>query len=79
MIDRLRKDSALGWVAIAVVVAVGLYAATVGRGLVSYDDTWLLRDNWIVQRVSWSSLGGCSAGCRARSIRETATSTMRGR
>ncbi len=40
----------------ALVVAALLYAPTLGRGLVNYDDPWLVRDNWIVQSPSWASL-----------------------
>jgi protein O-mannosyl-transferase len=54
--ERLRRDPGLALVAIALVSALALYAATLGRGLVNYDDDWLVRDNWILQQPSWSSL-----------------------
>ncbi|MDB4959672.1 MAG: hypothetical protein JWO36_7241 [Myxococcales bacterium] len=35
---------------------IALYAPTLGRGLVNYEDPWLVADNWIVQQPSWASL-----------------------
>ncbi len=55
-IQRLRRDPGLALVAVALVGALVLYAGTLGRGLVNYDDDWLIRDNWILQSPSWSSL-----------------------
>ena len=55
-ITRLRRDPGLALLVLALVVAAALYAATLGRGLVDLDDTWLVRDNWLVRDPSWSSL-----------------------
>ncbi len=41
---------------LALLAAAAVYAPTLGRGLVNYDDPWLVHDNWIVQHASWSSL-----------------------
>ncbi|HEX4452577.1 MAG TPA: hypothetical protein VH143_16985 [Kofleriaceae bacterium] len=49
----IRRDPLL---VIAMIAVAALYAPTLGRGIVNYDDTWLLRDNWILQAPSWSSL-----------------------
>lgn len=35
---------------------MALYAATLGYGLVNYDDTWLYSDNWVVRQPSLASL-----------------------
>ncbi len=56
VIDRLRRDPGLLAVVIALVLVVILYAPTLSRGLVDYDDTYLISDNWIVRDASWSSL-----------------------
>ena len=40
----------------AMLGVVALYAPTLSYGLVNYDDPWLIRDNWIVQHPSWSSI-----------------------
>jgi hypothetical protein len=53
MRQLLRRDPLL---ALALVLVAVLYAPTLGRGIVNYDDTWLLRDNWILQEPSWASL-----------------------
>lgn len=34
-----------------------LYAPTLGRGLVNYDDPWLVRDNWLTSHLSLHALG----------------------
>lgn len=41
---------------LALVATAALYAPTAARGLVNYDDPWLVRDNWIVTNPSWASL-----------------------
>ncbi|MGE0872504.1 MAG: hypothetical protein AB7P03_28370 [Kofleriaceae bacterium] len=56
IVDRLRSDPGLVLVVIAVVVAIAIYVPAIEYGLVSYEDPWLVRDNWIVQHPSWSSL-----------------------
>src|ERR1700684_34833 len=53
MRQLIRRDPLL---VIAMIAVAALYAPTLGRGIVNYDDTWLLRDNWILQAPSWSSL-----------------------
>ncbi len=42
--------------ALALAAAIALYAPTLGRGLVNYDDPWLVRDNWLLREHSWASL-----------------------
>ena len=56
IVERLRSDPGLALLVLAMALAAALYAPTLGRGLVNYDDPWLLRDNWIVQDLSWASL-----------------------
>ena len=56
MLDRLWRDPGRLALAIALVATAAIYAPTIGRGIVSYDDPWLVRDNWIVAHPSWSSL-----------------------
>jgi Flp pilus assembly protein TadD len=52
----LRADpgAALVWLAIAAVIA--LYAPTLGRGLVNYDDTWLVADNFHLHELTQRTL-----------------------
>lgn len=52
----MRRDPGLACVVLALLAAVVLYAPTLARGLVSFEDPWLIRDNWIVQDASWASL-----------------------
>jgi protein O-mannosyl-transferase len=54
--QRLRRDPGLLCVVLAMIAVVALYGPTLGRGIVNYDDTWLIRDNWVVQDASWSSI-----------------------
>ena len=54
--ERWRRDPGLVLLGLALLAAALLYAPTIGRGLLDYDDTWLVRDNWIVTEPSWSSL-----------------------
>ena len=55
-----RRDPGLAYLALALVAAVALYAPTLGRGLVNYDDPWLVGDNWIVHHaVVAASLHRC--------------------
>ena len=53
---RLRGDLGLAFLLAALVVTVALYAATLGRGLVNYDDPWLVRDNLLLHDLSWSAI-----------------------
>lgn len=53
---RIRKDPGLALVVLAVLAAAALYGPSLGHGLVNYDDTVLIENNWIVQTVSWSSI-----------------------
>lgn len=52
----MRRDPGLACLVLALVAAAALYAATVSRGLVSFEDPWLIGDNWIVQDASWTSV-----------------------
>jgi protein O-mannosyl-transferase len=54
--QRLRRDPGLLCVVLAMIGVVVLYGPTLGRGITNYDDTWLIRDNWVVQDASWSSV-----------------------
>jgi protein O-mannosyl-transferase len=54
--QRVRRDPGGALLVVALVLTAAIYAPTLGRGIVNYDDTWLLRDNWILRDASWSSL-----------------------
>src|SRR5580704_1019709 len=56
MRELIRRDPGAALLALALVLVAVLYAPTLGRGTVNYDDPWLLRDNWILQTPSWASL-----------------------
>lgn len=56
LVERVRRDPGAALCALAVALAIALYASTLGRGIVNYDDASLYRDNWIVQHASWESL-----------------------
>ena len=56
MLARARRDPGLALVVVAVIAVIGLYASTLVRGLVNYDDYALLRDNYLVQHPSLSAL-----------------------
>ncbi|MEJ7603180.1 MAG: hypothetical protein WKG01_35155 [Kofleriaceae bacterium] len=56
MIERLRKDAGLALLVLALLLAATLYAPTLGRGLVNYEDTWLYHDNFVLQDASLTSL-----------------------
>jgi tetratricopeptide (TPR) repeat protein len=51
-----RRDPGAALLLIALALVVLVYAAAVPRGLVNYDDTWLVGDNFFLQRTSWSTL-----------------------
>ena len=53
MLDRLRRDRGLALAILALIAAIALYAPSVARGLVDYDDPVLYRDNWVVRDASW--------------------------
>jgi hypothetical protein len=38
------------------IAAIAVYAPALATGLVGYDDSWLVADNYIVQDASWESL-----------------------
>lgn len=50
IVERVRRDPGFALVVLGIVASITLYAPTLSRGLVNYDDTWLVQDNWIVQR-----------------------------
>jgi Flp pilus assembly protein TadD len=54
--ERVRRDPGGALLAFAILAAIAFYAPTLGRGLVNFDDPWLVQDNWIVQQPSWASL-----------------------
>lgn len=56
MSERLRRDPGLALLLGALIAALAMYAPTLGRGLVNHVDPWLVRDNWIVNDPSWTSL-----------------------
>lgn len=53
---RLRADPGFALLLIAIASTIAIYASTIARGLVNYDDTALIRDNWLVQDPSWSAV-----------------------
>lgn len=55
---------------IALVAVAVLYSPTLGRGLVNYDDPWLVRDNWLTGHASWRSLHAicCELGRSTRFV-----------
>src|SRR5689334_21272628 len=54
--ERLRQDPGLGFVLAGLILAIVLYAPTLGHWLVNYDDPWLVHDNWIVQHPAGGAL-----------------------
>ncbi len=54
--DRVRRHPGIALVGLAMIAAAILYAPTLTRGLINYDDPWLIQNNWIVQHPSWSSV-----------------------
>lgn len=54
--ERLRRDPGLALLLAALLLAIAVYAPTLGTGLVNYDDPWLVRDNWLLQDPSWHAL-----------------------
>lgn len=45
--ERVRHDPGGALLLLALATSAALYAPTLGRGLVNYEDPWLVRDNWI--------------------------------
>jgi Tfp pilus assembly protein PilF len=56
VIARLRRDPGLALLVLGLVLAAALYAPTLGRGILDYDDPWLIRDNHLLRDPSWHSL-----------------------
>lgn len=56
VLERARRDPGGALVVLALVTTFALYAATLARGLVNYDDPWLVQGNWIATRPSLASL-----------------------
>jgi Flp pilus assembly protein TadD len=56
VLERARRDPGGALLVIALAAVVALYAATLARGLVNYDDPWLIESNWIATHPSWASL-----------------------
>jgi tetratricopeptide (TPR) repeat protein len=56
VLRRLGRDPGLAYLAVGLVLAVVLYAPTLGRGLVNYDDPWLYQDNALVRRPSLANV-----------------------
>jgi hypothetical protein len=52
----LRRTPGTVLLVVALVTACAVYAPTLRRGLVGYDDDWLVERNWIVQRPSLATL-----------------------
>jgi tetratricopeptide (TPR) repeat protein len=52
----LRRDPGRWLLGLALIAAAALYAPTLGRGLVNFDDTWLYGDNYLLQRPSWATV-----------------------
>jgi len=55
-IDTARRHPGILLLGLALVAATAIYAPTLTRGLVSYDDPWLYRDNFVVAHPSVASL-----------------------
>ncbi len=52
ILERMRRDPGATLVVVAVAAVNALYLPTLFRGLVDYDDTWLVRDNFILHDFS---------------------------
>lgn len=70
VLERARRDPGGALLVIALVAVAVLYSPTLGRGLVNYDDPWLIRDNWLTGHVSWTSLHAicCDLGRSTRFV-----------
>lgn len=56
LLERVRRDPGGALLVAALLVAAAVYAPTLSRGLINYDDPWLVGENWIVQHPSRSAL-----------------------
>jgi len=56
-LQLLRRQPGIVLCVVAMVLAIIIYAPTLATGLVSFDDPWLYRDNFVLQHPSWTSLG----------------------
>lgn len=54
--QRLQRDPGRLLLLCALIAAALAYAPTLRRGIVNYDDTWLIRDNAVLQQPSLDSL-----------------------
>lgn len=52
----MHRDPGCALVLLATALVLAIYAPTLATGLVNLDDTWLLADNWIVRRGSWTTI-----------------------
>jgi len=70
VLERARRDPGGALLVIALVAVAVLYSPTLGRGLVNYDDPWLVRDNWLTGHASWTSLHAicCDLGRSTRFV-----------
>ena len=55
-IERGKRDPGLLYLVLAFVAVVALYAPTLCRGTVNYDDPWLYRDNTLLHHPSWAGV-----------------------
>lgn len=46
----MKRDAGLVLLGLALGLAIALYAPTISRGLVNYDDPWLIANNWIIKQ-----------------------------
>ncbi|NVB83376.1 MAG: hypothetical protein HOV81_33700 [Kofleriaceae bacterium] len=56
LVERARRDPGGVMLVAALLVAAALYAPTLSRGLINYDDPWLVGENWMLQHPSPSTL-----------------------
>jgi len=52
----LRREPGLACIVVALVAVLGLYGGTVQRGLVDYDDLWLIEDNSLLASGEFGAL-----------------------
>lgn len=56
LIERGRRDPGGALLVLALVLVALIYAPVLGRGVVAYDDPWIVGSNWIARTPSWRSL-----------------------